>query len=388
LTLLHRRALPGLALLLLVSLTQCTRTPAPDAARYRRAAEHAAATARQFLESMEAAGERLAPDRLGGLAHDIEAAYAEPLRAARSALDNAPPPRELQGSAAKVRDAFGHVEQAFQHFTAGAGAPLGRGIAEVLSALHHVARAQEGFYAVRGDLPPFAGYWQMPNTTVRDLPAHAADTGAPATGVLHVAGSGHHGDFSLYIPETYSGDRSWPLIVALHGARGNGRDFLWTWVREAKSLGYLVVAPTSLGDTWAAEDDVGLLEVLSWVSAHYRLANHGVLLTGMSDGATYTLIHGLAHPGEYRALAPLCGVLHPANEALGNLRRARGMPIYLVHGAQDFLFPVPGARLARDTLTTAGALVEYRELPELSHTYPRSENVRILRWFEALPAPS
>jgi phospholipase/carboxylesterase len=56
-----------------------------------------------------------------------------------------------------------------------------------------------------------------------------------------------------------------------------------------------------------------------------------------------------------------------------------------VHGAQDFLFPVPLARMARDTLLKAGAALEYRELPELSHTYPRSENIRILRWFEALP---
>ncbi|MGH7860304.1 MAG: hypothetical protein ACREQY_23490 [Candidatus Binatia bacterium] len=61
------------------------------------------------------------------------------------------------------------------------------------------------------------------------------------------------------------------------------------------------------------------------------------------------------------------------------------MPIYLVHGALDFLFPVSTARIARDVLSAAGAALEYRELAELSHTYPRSENERILRWFESLP---
>ena len=66
--------------------------------------------------------------------------------------------------------------------------------------------------------------------------------------------------------------------------------------------------------------------------------------------------------------------------------RASGKPIYLVHGALDFLFPVALARLARDTLTEAGARLEYRELAELSHTYPRAENVRILRWFETVTA--
>jgi len=79
--------------------------------------------------------------------------------------------------------------------------------------------------------------------------------------------------------------------------------------------------------------------------------------------------------------APCCGVFHPVNFANGNLERARDVPIYLVHGAQDFLFPVGLAHLTRDTLTAAGAHLDYRELPELSHTYPRSENPRILEWF-------
>jgi phospholipase/carboxylesterase len=95
-------------------------------------------------------------------------------------------------------------------------------------------------------------------------------------------------------------------------------------------------------------------------------------------------LYGLAHPRVYRAIAPLCGVLHPANQLMGNLERAGGVPIYLVHGALDFLFPVQLARMARDTLTDAGAALEYRELPDLSHTYPRSENVLILKWFERL----
>ena len=70
------------------------------------------------------------------------------------------------------------------------------------------------------------------------------------------------------------------------------------------------------------------------------------------------------------------------NAANGNLGRARATPIYLVHGARDFLFPIAYAHLTRDVLLEAGADLRYRELPELSHTYPRSENGVILSWFE------
>ncbi len=74
-------------------------------------------------------------------------------------------------------------------------------------------------------------------------------------------------------------------------------------------------------------------------------------------------------------------MLHPGLLANGGLARARGKRIYLVHGALDWMFPVETARAARDQLRKAGADLEYRELADLSHTYPRDENPRILSWF-------
>ena len=44
------------------------------------------------------------------------------------------------------------------------------------------------------------------------------------------------------------------------------------------------------------------------------------------------------------------------------------------------MFPVDVARSARDAFTAAGAEVVYREIPDLSHTYPREENTLILDW--------
>jgi phospholipase/carboxylesterase len=44
------------------------------------------------------------------------------------------------------------------------------------------------------------------------------------------------------------------------------------------------------------------------------------------------------------------------------------------------MFPVYTARMAQEALASAGARLVYRELPDLSHTYPRDENPRILDW--------
>jgi phospholipase/carboxylesterase len=39
------------------------------------------------------------------------------------------------------------------------------------------------------------------------------------------------------------------LVVALHGGSGHGRGFLWSWLRDARSFGAILIAPTSSGNS-------------------------------------------------------------------------------------------------------------------------------------------
>ena len=76
--------------------------------------------------------------------------------------------------------------------------------------------------------------------------------GAQNTGIVHDHNEpGSRGGFSLYVPEYYTPDRAWPLVMALHGGSGNGRGFLWSWLRDARSFGAILVAPTATGDSAA-----------------------------------------------------------------------------------------------------------------------------------------
>ena len=176
-----------------------------------------------------------------------------------------------------------------------------------------------------------------------------------------------------------------PLVVALHGGTGHGRDFLWSWLREGRSRGVLVLTPTSRERTWSIMgghdvDAEPLREMVASVAARYPVDPARVLLTGMSDGATYAFLCGLRDDMPFTHLAPACGVLHPFLFGNGGLERARSRPIYLIHGALDWMFPVHTARMAREALQTAGARLVYREVEDLSHTYPRDENAKILDW--------
>jgi phospholipase/carboxylesterase len=51
-----------------------------------------------------------------------------------------------------------------------------------------------------------------------------------------------------------------------------------------------------------------------------------------------------------------------------------------VHGKLDWMFPVQVARQTQQLLSAAGANVTYRELDDLSHTYPREMNAPMLKW--------
>jgi len=261
-------------------------------------------------------------------------------------------------------------------------------------ALRRFSPLQEALYPLAPVLEPVSRWFLEParrddDALVLRLRAAALREDGPRVGVLHANNErDQRGGFSLYVPEDWDGHAAMPLVVALHGGHGHGRDYLWVWLRQARARGMLVLSPTSRDRTWSImgggdADAAPLAAMIESVAGRYAVDRARVLLTGMSDGATYALLLGLTADMPFTHLAPACGVLHPLLLVEGRLGRARGRPIYLVHGALDWMFPVQTARMAAEALEAAGAAVVYREIADLSHTYPRDENPAILDWLAA-----
>jgi len=149
----------------------------------------------------------------------------------------------------------------------------------------------------------------------------------------------------------------------------------------------IVVAPTATGDTWSLmEPDVDaqhLSRVLEHVAAKWQVDRSRLLLSGMSDGGTFTLLSGIDEHSPFTHLAPVAASFHPLLLTMAQPQRMLKLPVYLVHGARDWMFPVSVARSAYGALDAAGARVMYREIDDLSHAYPRDENPRMLDWFLA-----
>jgi phospholipase/carboxylesterase len=197
-------------------------------------------------------------------------------------------------------------------------------------------------------------------------------------------GEAERGGYWLYVPETYTPDRAWPLVMALHGGSGTGRLFLWSWLRDARSRGAILAAPTSIGSTWALmgddPDTPNLARMLGIIRSRWNVDSGRLLLTGMSDGGTFTYVSGLSAESPFTHLAPVSAAFHPLLVQMADAERMQGLPIHITHGALDWMFPVELARHAQMALARAGANVTYRELDDLSHTYPREINATLLDW--------
>jgi len=258
-------------------------------------------------------------------------------------------------------------------------------------ALRTYAQAAEAIYPMAAHLKSVSQFFLEPaardDTALADRLA-SLDPTREGVGVMHGGGpAGTRGAFSLYVPETYDASQPIPLVVAMHGGSGNGGAFLWSWVREARTRNFIVIAPTAIGSTWSLmEPDVdgpNIDRMVEEVAAQWNVDPSRQLLTGMSDGGTFSYVLGLGGKGRFTHLAPIAAAFHPMMMTFASADRVRGLPIHIVHGARDWMFPPGMAREAERVLAEAGAAVIYREIADLSHTYPRDENAAILDWFLA-----
>jgi phospholipase/carboxylesterase len=298
--------------------------------------------------------------------------------ALRLALDEAVWPEQVRGN---VRDAGEATLRACEGVRAAATGDL----RQAYRALRQVSRALEALYPLAAMLPTVDRFFLSSEALKVGPPRSEAPTGV----MHHMNETSERGGYSVYVPEDYDSSHTYPLVMALHGGAGHGRLFLWSWLREVRGRSVILVAPTAVGDTWSLMDppldSANLTHVLEEIGSHWRVDRTRLLLTGMSDGGTFTLLSGIDEDSPFTHLAPVAASFHPLLLTMADPRRVKNLPVYLVHGALDWMFPVLVARTAERTLKAAGAAVTYREIADLSHAYPREEGSAILDWFLGTP---
>lgn len=338
------------------------------------------------IARLEEAARRLDPETIFDLIAGFEGAAGEvsaALDASRAAAwpDGLAPVRACAETAAEA------AAQGLEALAAADEAP--DPLRAAYRGVRAAARASEAIYPLAAFLPAVSDAFLTPPARADGaLRARIAATppGRDGTGTMHLGSPpGARGGASVYIPEYLAADDPAPLIVALHGGSGNGRDFLWTWVREARSRGCILVAPTASGSTWAlgepATDGARIEAIVAAIAARRAIDPTRRLLAGMSDGGTFAYTYGLGAGCPFTHLAPVAAAFNRFVMGYADAARLAGLPVRILHGARDWMFPVESAEAAAEALSAAGAAASLLRIEDLAHTYPREANAGILDWF-------
>jgi predicted esterase len=194
--------------------------------------------------------------------------------------------------------------------------------------------------------------------------------------------SGQTREYALVVPKGYTSRRSWPLIISLHGAGGNGPgeiDFIWT--RHLSAWKGLIAAPSGQppGAQWFPGQEAFVLGVIQDVSQRANIDTNRVYVNGFSNGGNGAWFYAEQHPGRFAAACTRGGG-NPNPSLLVNLLH---VPVYIVHGDQDRVIQVDHDRRDAKRLEELGYTVVYTEVAGGGHTpFNAEENPKILAFFK------
>lgn len=340
----------------------------------------------RFLRTFESIQEHIDFSRFADAQAQLRDTVGNALPLLPGQLDQLTPPASMQVFHRSFTTAVMHCARVYKHF-------LNTQDRDMLTAFMYSRRefclGLDGLYSLRTYLPALQPYWVLPDVLpeIDRLETRTDGLNVPVDMMHYTDVSG---SYALYIPESYSTSHQWPLIICLHGASGSGGDYIWTWLRPAKSKGYIVLSPKSADVTWSilnlSQDSRAIMAMLDSVCETYVVDRSRIYLTGLSDGGTFAYLLGLSQPETFNGVAPIAGdMLNGMADHL--LRRKQGinLPLFIVHGAHDAIFPVQSTRSAHQLLMHLGYNATYTELPDWGHAYTYSINEQlVVPWIESL----
>jgi len=161
--------------------------------------------------------------------------------------------------------------------------------------------------------------------------------------------------YAINVPNAYTPQKQWPLVISLHGADSNHRLNLRRVFGQGNRLGetdsqatrmfpalgdsgFIVASPLARGNMGyqgIAEKDV--YDVLDDVKRRFSIDPDRVYLTGLSMGGGGTLWLGLTRPDIWAAIAAVCPAPPLGIEELAG--NALNFPVKLFQGQIDPLVP-------------------------------------------------
>ena len=206
--------------------------------------------------------------------------------------------------------------------------------------------------------------------------------GEVKTGLQNIA-SDRYG-YSLFVPDDYTQDRSWPLVIALHKEGSKGEDYMQSWVEAAKKHGVIVFCPTYEHPRSGLpyEHDERLIKLKQSIQDQYEIDPNRILITGLESGGHYAFYLGLRYPNEFSTIA-----------SIGNAFEGILNKLFTYSYSQVFQLPIllllkPGDKIEEpaslkqlDEIKERGYLLEVVEVENAKELENPNTNSYVLEWF-------
>lgn len=241
----------------------------------------------------------------------------------------------------------------------------------------------------------------------------AAGAGQAETGFLKRTVTTAHGEYvyQVYVPQEWSPDREWPVILFLHGAGERGDDEVAQTtvglgpaiLRGAERFPAVAVMPQCRRDTvWSdPEMEAQALAALEAAVAEFNGDEDRIYLTGLSMGGYGTFYFAAKYPGRFAALVPVCGGVVHSRLPTGGLfagaadpyrdaaQRIGAVPTWLFHGAEDRAVPVTESRRMAQALGELDGEVRYTEYEGVGHNSwdPAYAEPELMTWLLSQSRP-
>ena len=202
--------------------------------------------------------------------------------------------------------------------------------------------------------------------------------------------------YQVFVPDAWTPQQKWPIILFLHGAGERGDDGLLqtdvgiaTAIRNDRGrFPAVIVMPQCRENVWWIQSPMDDLAIAALEAATKEF--HGdtqrTYLTGLSMGGYGTWHLAGKYPGRFAALIAICGGIRPPEKTLRELpelakfaqpddpktysdaaAKVGKTPVWIFHGSDDDTVPVVESQRMNAAMKALGGEVHYTEYPGVGH---------------------
>ena len=174
--------------------------------------------------------------------------------------------------------------------------------------------------------------------------------------------------YTISVPDGYTGEKSVPLILALHYA-GHGIPFYGEMILQEiikpafGELDPIIVSPDCPVDDWHQPESERLIfDLLDVVQEKYNIDPEMILVTGYSLGGMGTWYYATYHNDIFSVAIPMASL--PQSYIINNID---DIPVYVIQGMMDEIFDYSEVEAAVSQMEDRGVDVQLHGIAGLGH---------------------